>query len=126
MNRTIICTRNCNSFSTEIGTSYSYPNNQWLRELDLRKLLTVLFFSFFFLSFRHYLKVIASNSWLHCILRHDIFLFLNIVLSCSLSSFRFNLYKENKDTQEALGVVGTMLGIQVCVVHCWIYSVNSD
>ncbi|XP_057439468.1 multisubstrate pseudouridine synthase 7 isoform X2 [Lotus japonicus] len=25
---------------------------------------------------------------------------------------RFNLYKENKDTQEALGVVGTMLGIQ--------------
>lgn len=26
---------------------------------------------------------------------------------------RFNLYKENKDTQEALGVIGKMLGIQV-------------
>lgn len=26
---------------------------------------------------------------------------------------RFHLYKENKDTQEALGVIGKMLGIQV-------------
>lgn len=28
--------------------------------------------------------------------------------------FRFHLYKENKDTQEALGIIGKMLGIQVC------------
>ena len=27
---------------------------------------------------------------------------------------RFHLYKENKDTQEALGAIGKMLGIQVC------------
>ena len=26
---------------------------------------------------------------------------------------RFRLYKENKDTQEALGVIGKMLGLQV-------------
>lgn len=26
---------------------------------------------------------------------------------------RFHLYKENKDTQEALGVIGKMLGVQV-------------
>nr|CAD1828049.1 unnamed protein product [Ananas comosus var. bracteatus] len=28
---------------------------------------------------------------------------------------RFHLYKENKDTQEALGVIGKMLGIQLCL-----------
>lgn len=27
--------------------------------------------------------------------------------------FRFHLFKENKDTQEALGLIGKMLGIQV-------------
>ena len=32
----------------------------------------------------------------------------NYICLCS-----FNLYKENKDTQEALGVIGKMLGIQV-------------
>ena len=31
---------------------------------------------------------------------------------------RFHLYKENKDTQEALGVIGKMLGIQVCHFFC--------
>ncbi|PIN26595.1 tRNA pseudouridine(13) synthase [Handroanthus impetiginosus] len=31
---------------------------------------------------------------------------------------RFHLYKENKDTQEALGILGKMLGIQVFWV-CW-------
>lgn len=27
--------------------------------------------------------------------------------------YRFHLYKENKDTQEALGLIGKMLGVQV-------------
>lgn len=30
-------------------------------------------------------------------------------------NIRFHLYKENKDSQEALGVIGKMLGIQVLV-----------
>lgn len=29
--------------------------------------------------------------------------------------YRFHLYKENKDTQEALGIIAKMLGIQVWV-----------
>jgi hypothetical protein len=30
-----------------------------------------------------------------------------------LALIRFNLCKENKDTQDALGVIGKMLGLQV-------------
>ncbi|KAL5211507.1 hypothetical protein ABZP36_022354 [Zizania latifolia] len=33
---------------------------------------------------------------------------------------RFHLYKENKDTQEALGKIGNMLGLQVHVVCCFV------
>lgn len=35
---------------------------------------------------------------------------------------RFHIYKENKDTHEALGVIGNMLGIQVRMVLRWIHS----
>ncbi|THG11978.1 hypothetical protein TEA_014394 [Camellia sinensis var. sinensis] len=34
------------------------------------------------------------------------------ILTSFLVIFRFRLYKENKDTQEALGLIGKMLGIQ--------------
>lgn len=34
---------------------------------------------------------------------------------------RFHLYKENKDTQEALGVIGKMLGIQVLPIVNYIH-----
>ena len=39
-------------------------------------------------------------------------------LGCN-SCYRFHLYKENKDTQEALRVIGKMLGLQVPVCHCF-------
>lgn len=35
-----------------------------------------------------------------------------------LDFFRFHLYKENKDTQEAIGLIGKMLGIQVRQFLC--------
>lgn len=37
---------------------------------------------------------------------------------------RFHLYKENKDTQEALGVIGKMLGIQVSGACTVTYSLG--
>ena len=40
-------------------------------------------------------------------------------LGCN-SCYRFHLYKENKDTQEALRVIGKMLGLQVPVCHVFI------
>lgn len=33
-----------------------------------------------------------------------------------ITVFRFHLYKENKDTQEVLGLIGKMLGVQVSFV----------
>jgi hypothetical protein len=44
---------------------------------------------------------------------------LDCTLHCNLC-IRFHLYKENKDTQEALRVIGKMLGLQVHVRHCFI------
>jgi hypothetical protein len=39
-----------------------------------------------------------------------------LLISNSINISRFHLYKENKDTQEALGVIGKMLGVQVLVM----------
>ena len=36
---------------------------------------------------------------------------------------RFHLYKENRDTQEALGVIGKMLGVQVGAM-LWLIKVH--
>jgi len=39
-----------------------------------------------------------------------------LLISNTINISRFHLYKENKDTQEALGVLGKMLGVQVLVI----------
>ena len=39
-----------------------------------------------------------------------------LLISNTINISRFHLYKENKDTQEALGVIGKMLGVQVLVI----------
>ena len=70
-------------------------------------------------------KVIAT----HCCIFYLLVPFpcFYIVFVCELNVStnaisRFHIYKENKDTHEALGVIGNMLGIQVCMGLCWIHS----
>jgi hypothetical protein len=47
-------------------------------------------------------------------MQHLVLLLTSAVTGATfLALIRFNLCKENKDTQDALGVIGKMLGLQV-------------
>lgn len=77
--------------------------------------------------FTDFQKVIAAHCCIFCL--HVPFSCFYVVFVCQLNVStdtisRFHIYKENKDTHEALGVIGSMLGIQVCMVLRWIHSVG--